>query len=69
MGLLSRPWKIWENGEVERRQTVLKLVFDDRLAYCRENGFRTPEIAVPFKALGGICSGKKKWRTGEDSNP
>lgn len=57
---LSSPWKIWENGSMEYRQTVLKLAFDDHLAYCKENGFRTPEISLPFKALREICGGKKE---------
>ena len=60
MDFLSSLWKIWENGSIEHRQTVLKLAFDDRLEYSRENGFRTPEIALPFKALGEICSGKEE---------
>lgn len=29
MKFLSSPWKIWENGEIEHRQTVLKLAFDN----------------------------------------
>ena len=57
MGFLSNPWEIWENGSIEHRQTVLKLAFADQLAYDRETGFRTPEISLPFKALGDICSG------------
>ena len=57
MAFLANPWKIWENGSIEHRQTVLKLAFADQLAYHRETGFRTPEISLPFKALGEICSG------------
>jgi site-specific DNA recombinase len=58
MNFLSSPWKIWENGSIEHRQTVLKLAFADQLSYDREHGFRTPEISLPFKALGDICGGK-----------
>ena len=57
MVFLANPWILWENGSIEHRQTVLKLAFADQLAYCRESGFRTPEISLPFKALGDICSG------------
>lgn len=57
MMFLSNPWNLWENGRIEHRQTVLKLAFKDQLAYCRDSGFRTPEISLPFKALGDICSG------------
>ena len=58
MTFLANPWNLWENGSIEHRQTVLKLAFADQLAYDRESGFRTPEISLPFKALGDICSGK-----------
>ena len=58
MTFLANPWKLWENGSIEHRQTVLKLAFKDHLAYDRETGFRTPEISMPFKALGDICGGK-----------
>lgn len=57
MTFLANPWKIWENGSIEHRQTVLKLAFADQLAYDRESGFRTPEISLPFKMLEDICSG------------
>ena len=57
MTFLANPWKLWENGCIEHRQTVLKLAFADNIAYDRENGFRTPEISLPFKALGDICGG------------
>ena len=57
---LSSPWKIWENGSIEYRHTVLKLAFDDHLAYSKEDGFRTSEISLPFKALGDIYRGKKE---------
>ena len=60
MTFLSNPWKIWENGSIEYRQTVLKLAFADQLAYDRENGFRTPKLSLPFKALEDICSGNEE---------
>ena len=51
---LANPWKIWETGNVTLRRLVLKLAFADRIQYDRFEGARTPEIAFPFKALGGI---------------
>lgn len=38
---------------------VLKLAFRGRLAYCRNEGYRTADLALPFKALG-ITSGSQK---------
>lgn len=52
---LSSPWKLWESGDITLRRMLLKLVFTDRLAYCRETGPRTPQLSMPFKALGGAA--------------
>ena len=50
---LANPWKIWENGTTQARRLVLKLAFTTPIQYCRKEGARTPEIALPFKALEG----------------
>ena len=55
---LSSPWKIWESGNMTLRRTVLRLVFTERLAYCRNEGYRTPKTTLPFKALAEIQQGK-----------
>ncbi|MEM9238477.1 MAG: recombinase family protein [Pseudomonadota bacterium] len=62
---IATPWKTWETPgsmQVHLRRLVLKLAFKSRLTYCRNHGARTPEIALPFKALGGssdleVCFG------------
>lgn len=51
---LTNPWKLWESGDISLRRIVLKLAFADRIKCCRNHGARTPEIALPFKALGGF---------------
>ena len=51
---LASPWKIWETGHSALRRTVLKLAFADRIQYDRFEGPRTPQIALPFKALEKI---------------
>ena len=55
---LANPWKIWRNGGLEMKRTVLRLVFATPPAYARNEGLRTPEIAMPFKVLEEICGGK-----------
>ncbi len=54
---LANPWKIWENGTTPLRRTVLRLAFTRPLSYHRNEGARTPEISLPFKALRGIQGG------------
>ena len=52
---LANPFKIWASGNINLRRLVLKLAFADRIHYDRFEGARTPEIAIPFKALGGMA--------------
>ncbi|GAB5471293.1 MAG: hypothetical protein Kilf2KO_43230 [Rhodospirillales bacterium] len=54
MRFLSNPCKIWNSGRIEAQRLVLKLVFLEHLAYCRNEGFRTPKTAFPFNVLGGF---------------
>lgn len=51
MDFLASPWKLWESNRLEDKRTVLKLAFAERLTYRRGEGFRTPEISMPFKGL------------------
>ena len=48
---LTNPYKIWRNGPFEAKRMVLRMVFSKPIAYCRENGFRTPETTSVFGAL------------------
>ena len=50
---LASPWKLWETGQIALQRAVLRLAFKERLAYHLKQGARTPQIALPFKALGG----------------
>lgn len=73
---LANPWKLWESGHIAARRTVLKLAFLNRIKYCRNQGARTPEIALPFKALGALAGpdmrsgagGGTRTRTGTRPN-
>jgi site-specific DNA recombinase len=49
---LASPCQLWASERLEDKRTVLKLAFADRLAYVRNEGFRTPNFSLPFKALG-----------------
>lgn len=55
---LANPYKLWESGNITLRRTVLRLAFQDHLKYCRFEGPRTPDLALPFKALEGFQLGK-----------
>lgn len=48
---LENPYKMWVSPRLEDKRAVLKLTFADRLAYSRNDGLRTANLAFPFKAL------------------
>ena len=55
---LANPWKLWESGQLTLKRTVLKLAFYERIAYCWNQGLRTPKTTLPFKVLEGLHIGK-----------
>ena len=58
-GFLANPCLLWHSDRIEDRRAVLKLVFSDHLPYVRGEGYRTPEISMPFRLLGGIQMDEK----------
>jgi site-specific DNA recombinase len=57
---LASPWNLWVSDRLEDKRAVHKLTFADRLAYVRNEGFRTANLALPFKALAEICGPKNE---------
>tara|TARA_R100001143_G_scaffold6245_2_gene8823 strand:- start:48 stop:464 length:417 start_codon:yes stop_codon:yes gene_type:complete len=58
MRFLSRPWKIRINSNLDLKKTVLRLAFVEPLPYCRNQGLRTSNLALLFKALRDIFGNK-----------
>ncbi len=50
-GYLASPSKVWKNGDLKTRQTVLKVCLAEPLRYRRNQGFRTPKTTPIFSAL------------------
>jgi site-specific DNA recombinase len=57
---LSSPWNLWASPRLEDKRAVLKLAFADRLVYVRNEGFRTANLTLPFKVLGGLETGESE---------
>ncbi len=55
---LANPSKLWRSGKFELQKLVLRLTFADHLAWCPNDGFRTPQTTLPFKLLGDPNMGK-----------
>lgn len=54
MTFLANPYKLWVSGKIEYQRTVLKLAFADRIAYVRNEGFRTALTTLPFTLLSRL---------------
>jgi len=48
---LANPWNIWENGGLPEKRTVLNLTLASHLVWDWNQGVRTAELSLPFKAL------------------
>ncbi|SFG02234.1 Recombinase zinc beta ribbon domain-containing protein [Novosphingobium sp. CF614] len=56
---ISNPCILWKTGSLEDKRIVLKLALDSHLEYDWNEGVRTPELSLPFKALGDVCDQEK----------
>lgn len=54
LAFLANPCNLWATGRIEDRRSVLKLTFGQKLRYKRGEGFRTPDLTLPFKVLAGF---------------
>lgn len=69
LGFLSSPWNLWSSGQLEDKRAVLKLTFASRLRYGRGEGFRTTDLSLPFKLLGGFSGDEKTMVRPEGFEP
>lgn len=70
MQFLENPCKIWVFGDLADKRATLKLTFEGRIRYNREEGFRTAETAIPFSifnSLDGLDSDESEMVPEEDS--
>ena len=60
LDFLANPWNLWVSERLEDKRTVLRLAFAGKLAYIRNSGFRTPDLALPFKVLADLSGDKNR---------
>src|SRR3989344_136489 len=46
---LKNPLAQWRKGDMQRKKLLLKLVFEERLAYNRKSGFETALLSLPLR--------------------
>ena len=57
---LGSPQKLWASERLDHKKAVIKLAFGGHLEYVRNEGFRTADLALPFKALACASGSKSK---------
>ncbi|MED5550645.1 MAG: recombinase family protein [Pseudomonadota bacterium] len=57
MRFIANPLNLWRSPRVECRQAAIKYTFVTHPQWCRNSGYRTTQLSLPFKALGGIKEG------------
>ena len=48
---LKNPLKQWQKGDIHTKKLVLKLIFEQNLAYDRKNGFETAILSLPLRVF------------------
>ena len=69
MDFLAKPRNLWNSECLEDKRAVLKLAFAERLAYARNEGFRTAHMAFPFKLLDTISKSKNEMASPRGFEP
>ena len=67
--LISNPWNLWKNGQLEDKRIVLKLPLAEQFEYDWNDGVRTAELSMPFKVLLGNCDYKNELADREGFEP
>ena len=55
MEFLANPLNLWLSERIEHRRAAVRLTFASQLRYARNEGYRTAEIALPFRVLGDMA--------------
>lgn len=58
LSFVANPGKLWASDDLTLRRMVPKLLFGGHLPYHCKEGYRTADIAYPFKALKAIKAGE-----------
>ena len=48
---LKNPYLYWKKDDLKSKHLVLKLVFEDRIVYDRQNGFGTATLSLPLRVF------------------
>lgn len=53
--IFKNPLAIWELWDLEIKQMLIMVLYNNEIYYKKNEGLRTPHISVLFKSLSGLC--------------
>ncbi|MEM7526888.1 MAG: recombinase family protein [Pseudomonadota bacterium] len=69
LDFLLNHWKLWASGNFDHQRTVIRLAFTGPLPYCRETGYRTANLATPFRHISARSDGCERMVGGTGLEP
>jgi DNA invertase Pin-like site-specific DNA recombinase len=57
---LKNPYSKWINGDLTTKRLFLKIVFENKIRYNKENGFETAELALPLRVFEQVITSKSQ---------
>jgi site-specific DNA recombinase len=58
--VIGNPAKLWDSDHFEHKRLLLRMVFLQPMEWVRNTGFRTADLALPFKLLSEF-SNSERW--------
>ena len=55
---IKNPYDYWQNGDLEKRRLLLKMVFSQKVPYSKISGFETANLWLPIKVFERFSSSK-----------
>lgn len=55
---IKNPHDKWVNGDLATKRLLLKVVFESKIRYSKENGFETANLALPLRVFGHFAVSK-----------
>jgi len=56
LAFLRTPWKLWTFGDYTHKRLLLQLAFSKRVEWVLNEGLRTAELSLPFRALANFST-------------
>jgi site-specific DNA recombinase len=67
--VIGNPAKLWDSDHFEHKRLLLRMAFVQPMEWARNTGFRTADLALPFKLLSEFSGSKRRLVEGTGFEP